>query len=91
MLQVVTGTVPCGQQMMKYCMDTREQWRALCQKAHEESGSNWNGELLGVQSKWDPIRKKLARRLDQEKNKALRSYFAQKGGAAEQERGQGQL
>ena len=44
MLQVVTGTFPCGQQMQKYgyrntaaCM--------LCQKAHEECGSSWNGEL----------------------------------------------
>jgi ribonuclease HI len=44
LLQVVTDTFPCGQQMQKYgyrktaaCM--------LCQKAHEECGSSWNGEL----------------------------------------------
>jgi hypothetical protein len=44
LLQVVTGTFPCGQQMQKYgyrktaaCM--------LCQKAHEECGGSWNGEL----------------------------------------------
>ena len=44
MLEVETGTFPCGQQMQKYgyrktaaCM--------LCQKAHEECGSSWNGEL----------------------------------------------
>jgi hypothetical protein len=44
LLQVVTGTLPCGQQMQEYgyrktaaCM--------LCQKAHEECGGNWNGEL----------------------------------------------
>jgi hypothetical protein len=44
LLQVVTGTFPCGQQMQNFgyrktaaCM--------LCQKAHEECGSNWNGEL----------------------------------------------
>jgi ribonuclease HI len=44
LLQVVTGTFPCGQQMQKYgysktaaCM--------LCQKAREECGGSWNGEL----------------------------------------------
>ena len=44
LLQVVTGTFSCGQQMQKYgyrkttaCM--------LCQKAHEACGSSWNGEL----------------------------------------------
>jgi hypothetical protein len=44
LLQVLTGTFPCGQQMQKYgyrktaaCM--------LCQKAHEECGNSWNGEL----------------------------------------------
>jgi hypothetical protein len=31
-------------------------------------------------SKWDPIRKKLVRRLLEEQDKVLRSYFAQKGG-----------
>jgi hypothetical protein len=38
-------------------------------------------KILGVlESKWDPIRKKLARSLIEEKVKVLRSYFAQKGG-----------
>jgi hypothetical protein len=38
-------------------------------------------KTLGVlESKWDPIRKKLARRLLEEQDKVLRSYFAQKGG-----------
>jgi hypothetical protein len=34
-----------------------------------------------LESKWDPIRKKLARRLIQEQDKVLRSYFAEKGWA----------
>jgi hypothetical protein len=38
-------------------------------------------KALGVlESKWDPIRKKLVRRLLEEQDKVLRSYFAQKGG-----------
>ena len=37
-------------------------------------------KALGVlESKWDPIRKKLVRRLLEEHDKVLRSYFAQKG------------
>ena len=36
--------------------------------------------LGGLESKWDPIRKKLVRRLLEEQGKVLRSYFAQKGG-----------
>jgi hypothetical protein len=44
MLQVVTGTFPCGQQLLKYgCKRTAV--CTLCQKAHEERGSSWNGEL----------------------------------------------
>jgi hypothetical protein len=40
-----------------------------------------NMKALGVlESKWDPIRKKLVRRLLEEQDKVLRSYFAQKGG-----------
>jgi hypothetical protein len=38
-----------------------------------------NGE-----SKWDPIRKKLVRRLLEEQDKVLQSYFAKKGGARSQ-------
>ena len=34
-------------------------------------------KALGVlESKWDPIRKKLVRRLLEEQDKVLRSYFA---------------
>jgi hypothetical protein len=32
-----------------------------------------------LESKWDPIRKKPVRRLLEEQDKVLRSYFAQKG------------
>jgi hypothetical protein len=44
LLQVVTGTFPCGQQMLKYGYK-RTASCTLCQKAYEESGSSWNGEL----------------------------------------------
>ena len=51
-----------------------------CGSIHVES-FNKNMKALGVlESKWDPIREKLARRLFEEQNKVLRSYFAQKGG-----------
>jgi hypothetical protein len=36
--------------------------------------------LGDLESKWDPIRKKLVRRLLEEQDKVLRSYFAQKEG-----------
>ena len=43
---------------------------------------NSNMKALGVlESKWDSIRKKLVRRLLEEQDKVLLSYFAQKGGA----------
>ncbi len=45
MLQVVTATFPCGQQMQKYGY-RRAAVCMLCQKAHEECGSSWKGELL---------------------------------------------
>jgi hypothetical protein len=42
-------------------------------------------KALGVlESQWDPIRKKLVRRLLEEQDKVLRSYFAQKSGARSQ-------
>ena len=41
-----------------------------------------------LESKWDLIRQKLVRRLLEEQDKVLRSYFAQKGGARSQ-RGEG--
>ena len=51
-----------------------------CGSIHVES-FNRNMKALGVlESKWDPIRKKLVRRLLEEQDKVLRSYFAQKGG-----------
>ena len=37
-------------------------------------------QIVFVRSKWDPIRKKLVRRLFEEQDKVLRTYFAQKGG-----------
>jgi hypothetical protein len=37
-----------------------------------------------IESKWDPIRQKLVRRLLEEQDKVLRSYFAQKDGARSQ-------
>jgi len=45
MVQVVTGTFPCGQQMQKYGY-RRTAACMLCQKAHKECGRRWNGELL---------------------------------------------
>ena len=44
LLQVVTGTFPCGQQMQTYGY-RKTAACILCQKAHEECGSSWNGEL----------------------------------------------
>ena len=45
-------------------------------------------KALGVlESKWNPIRQKLVRRLLEEQDKVLRSYFAQKGGTRGQRRG----
>ena len=46
-------------------------------------------KALGVlESKWNPIRQKLVRRLLEEQDKVLRSYFAQQGGTRGQ-RGEG--
>ena len=42
--------------------------------------------LGALESKWDPIRQKLVRRLLEEQDKVLRAYFAQKGGARSQRR-----
>jgi hypothetical protein len=51
-----------------------------CGSIHVES-FNRNIRALGVlESKWDPIHKKLVRRLHKEQDKVLRSYFVQKGG-----------
>ena len=40
----VTGTFPCGQQMVKYGYKKTAEC-TLCKKAHEESGSSWNRQL----------------------------------------------
>ncbi len=59
-----------------------------CGSVHVES-FNKNMKALGVlESKWDPIRQKLVRRLLEEQDKVLRAYFAQKSGARSQ-RGEG--
>jgi hypothetical protein len=51
-----------------------------CGSIHVES-FNRNIKALGcLESKWDPVRKKLVRRLLGEHNKVLRSSFAQTGG-----------
>jgi hypothetical protein len=51
---------------------------------------NRNMKALGVlESKWDPFRKKLVRRLLEEQDKVLRSYSAQKGGGNGKEHFQG--
>jgi hypothetical protein len=42
-----------------------------------------------LESKWDPIQKKLVRRLLEEQDKVLRSYFAQKGGTRSKGGGRG--
>ena len=42
--QVMTGTFPCGQQMLKYGYTNKADC-TLCRKAHDENGSSWNGEL----------------------------------------------
>ncbi len=47
-----------------------------CGSVHVES-FNKNMKALGVlESKWNPIRQKLVRRLLEEQDKVLRSYFA---------------
>jgi hypothetical protein len=47
-------------------------------------------KALGVlESKWDPIRKKLVKRLLEEQDKVLRSYFARKGGTRSRGGGRG--
>jgi hypothetical protein len=51
-----------------------------CGSIHVESFNRNMKTLEVLESKWDPIRKKLVRRLFEEQDKVLRSYFAQKGG-----------
>ncbi len=59
-----------------------------CGSVHVESFNKNMKSLKVFESKWDPIRKKLVRRLLEEQDNVLRSYFAQKGGARGQ-RGEG--
>ena len=60
-----------------------------CGCIHVES-FNRNMKAFGVlESKWDPIRKKLVRCLLEEQDKVLRPYFAQKGGTWRNEGGMG--
>jgi hypothetical protein len=47
---------------------------------HVESFSRKIKALGVLESKWDPIHKKLVRRLLEEQGKVLWSYFAQQGG-----------
>ena len=45
-----------------------------------------NMKALGIlESKWESIRKRLARRLMEEQDKVLRSYFAQRAGRGARE------
>ena len=55
-----------------------------CGSVHVESFNRNMKALVVLEIKWDPIRKKLVRRLLEEQDKVLRSYFAQKGGARSQ-------
>ena len=41
---VVTGTFPCGQQLVKYGYKEKAEC-ILCKKAYEENGVSWKGEL----------------------------------------------
>jgi len=59
-----------------------------CGSVHVESFNKNMKALEVLESKWDPIRQKLVRRLLEEQDKVLRSYFAQKGGTRGQ-RGEG--
>ena len=60
-----------------------------CGSIHVES-FNRNMKALGVlESKWDPIRKKLVRRLLEEQDKVLWSYSAHKGGGQGEWQGPG--
>jgi hypothetical protein len=45
LLQVVTGTFPCGQQMPKYGYRKTVACMLCSQKAYEECGGSWNGAL----------------------------------------------
>ena len=51
---------------------------------HVESFNRNMKTVRVLESKWDPNRKKLVRRLLEEQDTVLRSYFAQKGGARSQ-------
>ena len=57
-----------------------------CGSVHVES-FNSNMKAFGVlESKWDLIRRKLVRRLLEEQDTVLRSYFAQRGRVSRNDR-----
>jgi hypothetical protein len=64
LVQVVTGTFPCGQQMKKYGHRTTAACM-LSQKAREECGGSWNGELPRRQSATSRAQGALDKRLGQ--------------------------
>ena len=44
LLHVVTGTFPCGHQLVKYGYKEKAEC-ILCKKSYEESGGSWKGEM----------------------------------------------
>jgi hypothetical protein len=58
--------------------------RGTCGFVHGESFNRDMQTLRVLESKWDPMSKKLVRRLLEERDKVLRSYFAQRGGSRSQ-------
>ena len=52
-----------------------------CGSDHVESFNKNMKALRVLESKWDLVRQKLVRRLLEEQDEVLRSYFAHKGGA----------
>jgi hypothetical protein len=76
---LLTGLQAVGQ-VKRWKVPQIEFVGGTCGSIHVESFTK-NMKALGVlESKWDPIRKKLARRLIEEQDKVIRSYFAHKGG-----------
>ena len=66
-----------------YLFLQKEQINSVCVRggsSHIETFNKSMKALWVLESKWDPIRKKLARLPIEEQDKVFRSYFAQKGG-----------
>ena len=73
---------------MSLVFRTEDVWRRCNSSNQFVESFNKNMKALGVlESKWNPIRQKLVRRLLEEQDKVLRSYFAQKGGTRGQRGG----